>query len=272
MYLDTSHIFSHQKLIPYGHDPTFEFTEGLFLSGYLLLATYHLPFPLPPMTTTTTYHILLAIRRLRPDTRVINLSIATSFDLHVNKEKLLLGCEPIQWYYNIISDWPRGSSEGGRNLPKPQGLVANAPLLIVTLSHRHFLTHTHPYCRIIRSDPSTFIAAVTMSKSTPTDSSSFSSNLQSIFETSLKEYEKKTEKSLVTHPLMARLQACNSPTDILAVLRSQAEKVEQTMSADDKLIKWLEPIVNVLSVSSSVISAGVGVVNTIQMVLPRSNL
>jgi hypothetical protein len=121
MYLDTSHIFSHQKLIPYGHDPTFEFTEGLFLSGYLLLATYHLPFPLPPMTTTTTYHILLTIRRLRPDTRVINLSIATSFDLHVNKEKLLLGCEPIQWYYNIISDWPRGSSEGGRNLPNLKG-------------------------------------------------------------------------------------------------------------------------------------------------------
>jgi hypothetical protein len=142
-------------------------------------------------------------------------------------------------------------------------------------SHTRSLALSHAYnlyCRIIRSDPSTFIAAITMSKSTPTDSSSSSSNLQSIFETSLKEYEKKTEKSLVTHPLMARLQACNSPTDILAVLRSQAEKVEQTMSADDKLIKWLEPIVNVLSVSSSVISAGVGVVNTIQMVLLRSNL
>jgi hypothetical protein len=66
--------FSHQKLIPYGYDPTFEFTHDLFLSGYLLLATYHLPFLLPPpttTTTTTTYRILLTIRRLRPDTRVI---------------------------------------------------------------------------------------------------------------------------------------------------------------------------------------------------------
>jgi hypothetical protein len=110
-----------------------------------------------------------------------------------------------------------------------------------------------------------------MSKTAPTAPSS-SSNLQAIFEASLKEYEKNTEKSLLTQPLMARLQACNSPTDILAVLRSQAENIEKTTSADEKLIKWLDPIVNVLSVSSSVISAGVGLVNPIQMVLLQSNL
>jgi hypothetical protein len=110
-----------------------------------------------------------------------------------------------------------------------------------------------------------------MSKTTPTASSS-SSNLQAIFEASLKEYEKKTEKSLVTHPLMAQLQTCDSPTEILAILRSQAAKVEQTTSADENLIKWLDPIVNVLSASSSVISAGVGMVNTTQMILLRSNL
>ena len=102
-----------------------------------------------------------------------------------------------------------------------------------------------------------------MSKITPTDPSSSSTNLQAIFEASLKEYEKKTEKSLVTHPLMTQLQACESPAATLKLLRSQAEKVEQTMSADDKLIKWLDPIVNVLFSSSSVISAGVGMVNPI---------
>ena len=111
-----------------------------------------------------------------------------------------------------------------------------------------------------------------MSKITPAASSSSPSNLQAIFEASLKEYEKKTEKSLVTHPLMAQLQACDSPAAILKLLRSQAEKVEQTTSADDKLIKWLDPIVNVLSASSSVISAGVGLVNTFQTILLRSNI
>ena len=114
-------------------------------------------------------------------------------------------------------------------------------------------------------------ASLTMSKIAPTATSS-SSNLQAIFEASLKEYEKKTEKSLVTHPLMAQLQACKSPAAILKLLRSQAEKVEQSTSADDKLIKWLDPIVNVLSASSSVISAGVGLVNTIQIILLRFNV
>ena len=105
-----------------------------------------------------------------------------------------------------------------------------------------------------------------MSKTTPTAPNSSSSNLPAnavIFEASLKEYEKKTEKSLVTHPLMAQLQACDSPAATLKLLRSQAAQVQQTTSADDKLIKWLDPIVNVLSASSSVISAAVGLVNTI---------
>jgi hypothetical protein len=111
-----------------------------------------------------------------------------------------------------------------------------------------------------------------MSKITPIASSSSSSNLQAVFEASLKVYEKKTKKSLLTHPLMAQFQACKSPADILAILRSQAAKFGETMSADDKLIKWLNPIVNVLSASSSVISAGVGMVSPIQMILLRPNV
>jgi hypothetical protein len=108
-----------------------------------------------------------------------------------------------------------------------------------------------------------------MSKTTPTASSSFSSTLHATFEASLKDYEKKTEKSLLTHPLMTRLQDCNSPTDVLALLRSQVAQVEQTTSVDDNLIKWLNPIVNVLSASSSVISACVGLVSPIHMTLLR---
>ena len=131
--------------------------------------------------------------------------------------------------------------------------------------------HTVFSLLIIRSDPSPPLAAVTMSNTTPTASSS-SSNLEAIFTSSLKEYEKKTEKSLLTDPLMARFHACDSPTDILGVLRSQVAQFEETTAADEKLIKWLNPIVNVLSASSSVISAGVGLVNSIQMVLLRSNV
>ena len=105
-----------------------------------------------------------------------------------------------------------------------------------------------------------------MSKTTHTASTSFSSKLHATFEASLIDYEKKTEKNLLTHPLMARLQDCNSRADTLVVLRSHVAQFEQTTSADDKLIKWLDPIVNVLFVSSSVISAGVGLVNHIQII------
>ena len=84
----------------------------------------------------------------------------------------------------------------------------------------------------------------------------------------MKSYERKTKKDLVTHPLMAQLQACNSPTDILAVLRTQ--QFEQSTSANDPLTKWLTPTVNVLYAFSGVIGAGVGLVSPIWMIILRS--
>ena len=102
-----------------------------------------------------------------------------------------------------------------------------------------------------------------MSNTTPAALSSFSPKLHATFEASLKAYEKKTEISLLTHPLMAQLQDCNTPADILVVLRSQVPQSEKTTSADEKLIKWLDPIVNVLSPSSPVIRTYVGLVSPI---------
>ena len=108
-----------------------------------------------------------------------------------------------------------------------------------------------------------------MSQTLPAVSSS--SNLQAIFYASMKEYEKKTQKDLLAHPSMAQLQTCNSPADILAVLRTQVQHLEQTTSSDDKWIRWLDPIVNVLYAFSSIIGAGVGLVNSIRTILLRSN-
>ena len=98
-----------------------------------------------------------------------------------------------------------------------------------------------------------------------------SSNLQAIFVASLKEYEKKTKKDLITHPLMAQLQTCNSPADILAVLRTQVQQFETSTLGDDKLTRWLNPTVNVLFAFSSAIGTGVGLVNPIPTILPQAN-
>ncbi|KAI9431385.1 hypothetical protein H4582DRAFT_2062767 [Lactarius indigo] len=93
-----------------------------------------------------------------------------------------------------------------------------------------------------------------------TPSTSSSSNFQAVFSASIKEYEKKTKKDLLLHPLMAQLQTCNSPADILAVLRTQTQQFEQSTSGDDKMTKWLIPTVNVLYAFSAALGEGVGLV------------
>ncbi|KAH9059109.1 hypothetical protein EDB87DRAFT_829598 [Lactarius vividus] len=98
--------------------------------------------------------------------------------------------------------------------------------------------------------------AVTMSQIAPSASCSY--NFQAIFYASFKAYEEKTKKDLLVHPLMAQLQTCNSPTDILAVLRTQAQHFESTTRDDDKLTKWLNPTVNVLYAFSAALGEGVG--------------
>jgi hypothetical protein len=71
---------------------------------------------------------------------------------------------------------------------------------------------------------------------TPSTTSS-SSNLQAIFDASIKEYKKNTKTDVLAHPLMTQLQSCNSPTEILAVLRTQVQQFEQSTSGDNKLTK-----------------------------------
>ena len=75
-------------------------------------------------------------------------------------------------------------------------------------------------------------------------SSSSSSNFQVVINNALKDYEKRTKKNLLTHPLASQLQACDSPGDILAVLRQQI--LNQSRSTDERWTKWLDPTINVL--------------------------
>ena len=131
------------------------------------------------------------------------------------------------------------------------------------------LTHSSD-ARQYHTPQTILLATVTMPQSPPTASSS--STLQTIFVASLKEYEKKTKKDILTHPLMAQLQTCNSPTEILTILRAQVQQFEQSTSGDDKLTKWLNPTVNVLYAFSSVIGTGVGLVNSIQAIIRRFKL
>ena len=106
------------------------------------------------------------------------------------------------------------------------------------------------------------LASFIMSHSHPTTTTATSSsNFQIIFNNALKEYEKRTKKDLLAHPLATELQNCNTPSAILAVLRQQAQELDQSSSSDDRWSKWLDPTVNVLHALSDTLGEGASLVS-----------
>ncbi|KAF8476722.1 hypothetical protein DFH94DRAFT_104160 [Russula ochroleuca] len=89
-------------------------------------------------------------------------------------------------------------------------------------------------------------------------SSSSSSDFQSILNAALDAYEKKTKSKLLTHPLAAQLQSCDSPTTILSVLEDLIQQFDSHRRSDERLTKWLNPTVNVLYAFSSTLGQGIG--------------
>ena len=66
---------------------------------------------------------------------------------------------------------------------------------------------------------------------------------------------------------MAQLQACNSPTDILAALHALGQLLEKSTRGDDKLTNWLDPTIKVLCAFSEALGTNVGLVNFIRTTL-----
>jgi len=83
------------------------------------------------------------------------------------------------------------------------------------------------------------------------------SNYQTIFDNAIEAYKKKTKKNLRSHPLLPKLQTCDSPDAVLNVFREKIPGFDQSQSTDSRLIKWLNPTVNVLYKFSGVIGGGI---------------
>ena len=100
-----------------------------------------------------------------------------------------------------------------------------------------------------------------MSHAQPTAAAS-SHNFQLIFNNALKAYERRTNNDLLAHPLRvaAQLQACNSPSAVLIMLRQRAQELNRSRTSDERLTKWLDPTVNVLYAFSGALGEGVGLV------------
>jgi hypothetical protein len=97
-----------------------------------------------------------------------------------------------------------------------------------------------------------------MSQTHPISSSS--SNFQSILNAALDAYEKKTESELLTHPLAAQLESCDSPTAIISVLQDLIQRFDRRRRNDQRLTGWLKPTVTVLYAFSATLSQGAGLV------------
>jgi hypothetical protein len=72
------------------------------------------------------------------------------------------------------------------------------------------------------------------------------SRFQVIFNDALEQYRKRTKHDLTAHPLVARLERYNSPSDVLDVLQDQVQELDQSRSSNERLRKWLDPTVSVL--------------------------
>ena len=87
------------------------------------------------------------------------------------------------------------------------------------------------------------------------------SNFASIFNAALEKYKHKTKQDLAKHPLLPRLQSCDSPEAILTVLEGKTAGFNQSQNSDDELTKWVTPTVNVLYSFSSNLGGVVGLVS-----------
>ena len=91
------------------------------------------------------------------------------------------------------------------------------------------------------------------------------SNYQTIFDNAIEAYKKKTKKNLRSHPLLAKIQACDSPDAVLNVFREKIPGFDQSQSTDYGLTKWLNPTVNVLFKFSVFLGGGISLGSLIEL-------
>ncbi|KAI9443141.1 hypothetical protein H4582DRAFT_2126334 [Lactarius indigo] len=99
-----------------------------------------------------------------------------------------------------------------------------------------------------------------MSRTQCATTSSSTPNFISIFDATSKEYKKLTGQDLNTHPFSAVFDGCNSPDAVLSIFRKQAEIFDEIRKGDERLIKWLDPMVHILFTFSVALGEGVGLI------------
>ena len=82
-----------------------------------------------------------------------------------------------------------------------------------------------------------------------------------IFDAASTEYEALTGKDLGTHPFTLAIDGHNTADSVLEVFRKQAQAFDKFRKANDKMMAWLTPIVNILFTFSATLGEGIGLVS-----------
>jgi hypothetical protein len=104
------------------------------------------------------------------------------------------------------------------------------------------------------------MSSSTSGQTSTTPSSDFKSIINTGLSRALSQYKNKTGKPLLDHPLAAELQRCDSVDAIKAILQVQAEAFQQFRDGDKRLMKWINPVVDVLSAFSNTIGGAASIV------------
>ena len=95
-----------------------------------------------------------------------------------------------------------------------------------------------------------------------------SPTFQDVFNAALIEYTNQTEThvtDLANRPLAAKIENCKSANDLLLVLEEQAKVFREFREGNKRLMKTLEPTVNVLYTLSLAFGDGIGLVRPLQL-------
>ena len=121
-----------------------------------------------------------------------------------------------------------------------------------------------PYSYLSAIITSKLSVPTTMSSSTPGQiyipPSHFESILDAAWSHALSEHKKNTGKELLDHPLATEVQRCDSVDAILTIFQGQAEVFQQFRDGDQRLMKWITPVVGVLYKFSNTLGGVAGAV------------
>ena len=95
--------------------------------------------------------------------------------------------------------------------------------------------------------------------STNLRSSASQSRSQSRIDNALSDYTKVTGVDLTTYDFN-QIECCNSPDEVVWILRDKAKKFKEYRDGNRKLINWITPIVQVIHVFSGVLGEAAGAV------------